>query len=277
MSPKQDYSSARMSRFSTVPSFDSTTRQHSKSDDDQSLSTERSVPLKKRKTISSQPKQELTHVSPVTMHVTPNTTMQDETSSASGTPHTSPATYSGEKSGEHSKVNGGTQTATTVLQTPIQEKKKSSPPPLHFVIPGFPTLLHSLLTDSEYAGKVVQWLPHGRAWRIVRWDALRRQVLPSLFPQLCEDDKSSTTASPGSSSSAGSIDAFLWHLTAWGFEEITDGDDAGAYSHEVRVRVVVVIHLFEGPPIKPIYSTDRFYSVFYSSCFARMSQKNVGT
>ena len=40
--------------------------------------------------------------------------------------------------------------------------------------------------------------------------------MPQFFPQL-----------------AGSIDAFLWHLAAWGFEEIQDGPDVGAFGHTV--------------------------------------------
>jgi hypothetical protein len=97
-------------------------------------------------------------------------------------------------------------------------------------IPAFVSVLHTVLTESDFAGKVVQWLPHGKAWKIVLWDALRRQVLPMYFPQL-QDTPSS-----------GSIDAFLWHLQAWGFAEINEGPDAGAYTHVVsRYRLVWVI------------------------------------
>ena len=102
-------------------------------------------------------------------------------------------------------------------ETPQKEPEASA-------IPEFALTLHKLLTSSEFAGKVVQWLPDGKAWKLVRWDAMRRQVLPRFFPQLmCEGE-----------SSAGSIDAFLWHVTAWGFKEVTEGEHAGAYEHEVR-------------------------------------------
>ena len=93
------------------------------------------------------------------------------------------------------------------------------------LVPYFASALHWLLTESssqtastEYAAarSVLQWVPHGQAWRVVRWDTLRKQVMPQFFPQL-----------------AGSIDAFLWHLTAWGFEEIQDGPDVGAFGHTV--------------------------------------------
>ena len=93
------------------------------------------------------------------------------------------------------------------------------------LVPYFASALHWLLTESssqtaspEYsaARSVLQWVPHGQAWRVVRWDTLRKQVLPQFFPQL-----------------AGSIDAFLWHLAAWGFDEIQDGPDVGAFGHTV--------------------------------------------
>jgi hypothetical protein len=102
-------------------------------------------------------------------------------------------------------------------------------PPAHVVIPHFPSVLHSLLTESEYAGTVVQWLPHGQAWKIVRWDTLRRQALPKYFPQLVEEN--------GGKHPSGSIDAFLWHTSAWGFEEVTHGPDMGAYANVVSICI----------------------------------------
>lgn len=104
--------------------------------------------------------------------------------------------------------------------------------PANAMIPHFPSALHWLLTESsahptvpEYASvaSVIQWVSHGQAWKIVRWEALRREVLPKFFPQLLDG----TTTN-------GSIDAFLWQLSAWGFEEIKDGPDVGAYTHSVR-------------------------------------------
>lgn len=104
------------------------------------------------------------------------------------------------------------------------------------LVPYFPSALHWLLTESssqtaspEYAAarSVLQWVPHGQAWRVVRWDALRKQVLPQFFPQL-----------------AGSVDCFLWHLAAWGFEEIQDGPDVGAFGHTVRLGIDSLMTVF---------------------------------
>lgn len=80
-----------------------------------------------------------------------------------------------------------------------------------------------MLLSSASTDKAIHWIEHGKAWRIVRWEALRRDILPQFFPQLREED-----------GAAASIDGFLKHLKAWGFEEIISGPDAGAYSHEVR-------------------------------------------
>ena len=95
--------------------------------------------------------------------------------------------------------------------------------PSEVSIPHFPTLLHQVLSDSNFSGTVVTWLPDGESWKVLRWDAFRREVLPRYFPDLREE----------TGSACGTIDAFLYHLTAWGFEEVKDGSAVGAYRHDV--------------------------------------------
>jgi HSF-type DNA-binding len=80
-----------------------------------------------------------------------------------------------------------------------------------------PAQLFNLLQDESKNNNVLQWLPDGKAWRIVRWDALRKQVLPKYF------------------SFAMTVDSFLAQLTEWGFVEIQNGPHAGAYQHAVRI------------------------------------------
>lgn len=94
-------------------------------------------------------------------------------------------------------------------------------------VPNFPDVLFKVLSQFDGNGSVLQWVQSGHAWRVVRWDALRRDVLPRYFPQLCQEEEDG--------SNGGSIDAFLWNVRAWGFEEIKDGPDAGAYAHPVSV------------------------------------------
>ena len=96
-------------------------------------------------------------------------------------------------------------------------------PPAHVSVPHFPSVLHRVLSDEEFSGTVLQWLPDGEAFKVLRWDALRRNVLPLYFSELRDED----------GKGSGTIDAFLWHLTAWGFEEVKDGTDVGAYRHDV--------------------------------------------
>lgn len=112
----------------------------------------------------------------------------------------------------------------------IRDTAEIAPPPVvnsqqHQVVPNFPEVLHNVLSRSDKNSSVVQWLHHGQAWRVVRWDALRRHVMPKYFPQLCQGEEQGKNG--------GSIDAFLWNVHAWGFDEIKDGPDVGAYSHRV--------------------------------------------
>jgi len=89
--------------------------------------------------------------------------------------------------------------------------------------PDFPTVLHQNLLGNTSYSTIIQWLSHGHAWKILRWDALRR-ILPTYFPQLTEGNGN------------GSMDKFLSEVRAWGFEEIKDGPDVGAYCHMLFVR-----------------------------------------
>jgi hypothetical protein len=99
--------------------------------------------------------------------------------------------------------------------------------PSQVIIPHFPTVLHRVLADQQLAGSVLTWLPDGESWKVLRWDALRREVLPQYFSTLRDEN----------GSGCGTIDAFLYHLTAWGFEEVRDGSAVGAYRHDVSIHV----------------------------------------
>jgi len=141
---------------------------------------------------------------------------------ATGSPcHISPGSASSREGDGHTDeiVTIVTTSSRTFLETSsgsydTREAKKED-------VPHFPSVLHKVL-DMPDARSVLQWLPHGEAWKIVRWDALRREILPRYFPELCKGED-------------GSMDSFLGQVRAWGFEEITDGDDAGAYRHLVSL------------------------------------------
>lgn len=155
---------------------------------------ETSRPLKKRKKVTEIDLNEHTfHVSPMSGKSSPSDPGPE--TSTSSTPSSSYDTR------EHEHL--------LVKPSPIIPTFKSN-------IADFPLLLHSVLSDAEFENNVMKWLPDGKSWKIIRWDALRRQVMPKYFATI------------------DSIDVFLLHLQSWGFNEMTDGPDAGAYSHMVR-------------------------------------------
>lgn len=132
-------------------------------------------------------------------------------------------------------------------------------------VPHFPSVLHQVLSDPEFAGTVVTWLPDGESWKVLRWDALRRQVLPRYFSNLRDED----------GSGCGTIDAFLWHLFSWGFEEVKDGSDVGAYRHDVsiysaKVQICRIIRNFLIIPVQFFLTVI----ALHSRC-AKVEQQNA--
>lgn len=160
----------------------------------------------------------------------------DGKTTADGACHVSPISHSS-KSGMSSDLHAlshdtpSTSSAHSFdMKDDVAAKNNNvSPRNVYTMIPQFPSLLHWLLSDvpslrnQVFDPTVLQWVSHGQAWRIVRWDFFHRNVLPAAFPQLSLD----------TNDRSGSIDAFLWQLNSWGFEEIKDGPDVGAFAHTV--------------------------------------------
>jgi hypothetical protein len=89
----------------------------------------------------------------------------------------------------------------------------------------FPMQLHCALSHPSTKCKLaLEWLPHGKSWRILRLEALGK-ILPQFFPEC-----------------GNSIDVFLDSVEAWGFQRISDGSaryaDQGSFYHEVNSTVV---------------------------------------
>ncbi len=78
----------------------------------------------------------------------------------------------------------------------------------------FPIVLHEILSRSEEFGEAICWLPHGRAWKILRDDLLVENVLPIFF-----NHKSRAS--------------FLRQVNNWNFKRVLHGPDENAYYHEV--------------------------------------------
>ena len=115
---------------------------------------------------------------------------------------------------------------STISDGPCNEKTTT---PAAMDVSHFPSTLHKILTSSKFLGTVLEWLPHGQAWRVLRWDELAKSVLPVFFPSMCLDDESNYGER---------MNCFLWHVRSWGFQEVKDiGPDMGAYWHNVRRRI----------------------------------------
>jgi len=110
----------------------------------------------------------------------------------------------------------------------------------------------------------MEWLPHGKGFRILRWDALCA-ILPKQFPQLCEDAalapkqvvlENTEKKTPKEEavdhnviveremeeehkvefSDDQWIEAFLWHTQLWGLTEVKAGADRASFRHESFLR-----------------------------------------
>ncbi|KAL7494182.1 hypothetical protein ACHAWT_002905 [Skeletonema menzelii] len=46
----------------------------------------------------------------------------------------------------------------------------------------FPARLHAILADERYA-HIITWMPHGRAWKVLKKDLLVETVIPKYFGQ----------------------------------------------------------------------------------------------
>lgn len=115
------------------------------------------------------------------------------------------------------------------VHSPGQIGAKSTLPVSQVVIPHFPTVLHQVLANqkdsSDEKGPIIRWLADGECWKVENWNSMRKQVLPKYFSDLRDEN----------GSSCGTIDAFLHNIDAWGFEEIKNGPNAGAYRHNVSI------------------------------------------
>mmetsp|Transcript_15988 Transcript_15988/g.33046 ORF Transcript_15988/g.33046 Transcript_15988/m.33046 type:complete len:613 (-) Transcript_15988:145-1983(-) len=174
------------------------------------------VPFKKRKMVSeiirSKNNEEGNfHVSPVS----------HGSKTAQQTPACSPDRSHASHNSSYEHIKGGEALPDSAkvgqeIMTSSSNTAASPTPPCTVTLPHFPSQLYNLLEKS--AEGVVQWCAHGRAWRIVRWDALRKTILPQLF------------------GGGASVDSFLAELSAWGFHEVNQGTDVGAYSHTLFRR-----------------------------------------
>ena len=77
--------------------------------------------------------------------------------------------------------------------------------------------LHQMLSDPDAEGVIV-WLPHGRAWKLVKADQFERVLLPRYFDH-------------------GNISSFMRQVNGWDFRRIVKGVDEQSYYHEVSIQL----------------------------------------
>jgi hypothetical protein len=82
--------------------------------------------------------------------------------------------------------------------------------------------LHKFLTDeSPDVSRAMEWLSHGKGFRVLRWDVLAEKVLPELMNGKEELDADAL------------IHSFKGQLKECGFVEVKRGKDYGSYCLEV--------------------------------------------
>jgi len=93
----------------------------------------------------------------------------------------------------------------------------------HHFAQRLPTKLNRMLQDPELSG-VIEWMPHGRSWRIIDRDEFRARALPTYFQH-------------------SNMASFIRLVNAWGFRRVQFGVDYDSYYHELFLRGKQHLHV----------------------------------
>ena len=96
----------------------------------------------------------------------------------------------------------------------------------------FPRRLFKILSDPSISD-IITWLPHGRAFVILKTDELAESVLPRYFPESCAAPQSSNNENKPQTCK---YPSFTRKLNRWGFRQVTRGPDSGAFHHKFFQR-----------------------------------------
>ncbi|KAG7374400.1 HSF-type DNA-binding protein [Nitzschia inconspicua] len=83
-------------------------------------------------------------------------------------------------------------------------------------VPNFPAKMHSILSRADLVD-IVAWMPHGRAWRVLKPREFECRVIPTYFEHA-------------------KFSSFIRQANGWGFRRLTQGKDRNAYYHEMFLR-----------------------------------------
>eukprot|EP00569_Conticribra_weissflogii_P004232 CAMPEP_0171337370 /NCGR_PEP_ID=MMETSP0878-20121228/6651_1 /TAXON_ID=67004 /ORGANISM="Thalassiosira weissflogii, Strain CCMP1336" /LENGTH=415 /DNA_ID=CAMNT_0011838989 /DNA_START=36 /DNA_END=1283 /DNA_ORIENTATION=- len=86
-----------------------------------------------------------------------------------------------------------------------------------------PVKLNKILANPDYSN-AIEWLPHGRSWRIKDKKKLLNKVLPRYFQ-------------------IANFNSFIRLVNAWGFRRIKFGHDSDSYYHEQFLRGMPHLHI----------------------------------
>ncbi|KAL3787116.1 hypothetical protein HJC23_013097 [Cyclotella cryptica] len=101
------------------------------------------------------------------------------------------------------------------------------------LVPTFPAKMHAILSNKELSD-VIEWLPHGRAWRILKPRTFEIHVLPRYFHH-------------------NKLSSFVRQTNGWGFRRLTQGYDRNAYYHEYFLKGKSMCHylILVSPRLSP--------------------------
>ena len=104
---------------------------------------------------------------------------------------------------------------------PLKKRRKLDQEKIDGEVTAFLMELHDLLSGDS-CSEAMEWLPHGKAFRVLRWDILAEKVLPDAIVTLKQTDDIDVL-----------ILTFRGLLRECGFVEVKRGKEYGSYCHRV--------------------------------------------
>jgi len=117
---------------------------------------------------------------------------------------------------DYSRSSAGKASAVTLHRT--SSSRESLPKDIRVQV--LPVKLAAILDEPRFQD-IICWMPHGRAWKVLRPMEFTERVAPHYFEYP-------------------NYNSFIRLVNAWGFRRIKTGVDANAYFHEVRLPKIVL-------------------------------------
>jgi hypothetical protein len=85
-------------------------------------------------------------------------------------------------------------------------------------VPNFPAKMHAILSRADLT-EIVCWMPHGRAWKVLKPREFEARVIPTYFEHA-------------------KFSSFIRQANGWGFRRLTHGKDRNSYYHPLFLRAL---------------------------------------